>query len=332
VPPASRITDMHTCPMFNGPVPHVGGPILPPCCPTVMIGGIPAARVGDMCVCAGPPDTIIKGSATVFIGGSPAARIGDNTVHGGVIVAGFPTVIIGDGTGSGGGGGSARVGGSAAQAPEAELGKDAKENDGKKPDKITPKEADQLIEKKYGARLPADKRNAGLAEKKTKVLGDAEFQKAYLAAGGDPKKAKRVNGFHNPRTGEIFVNSDRANGGTPYHESLHAYTNKDFKKLGKALNEGTTEYFTQKETAGRGIDRSNIYTDEVGAVNKLAGVVGDDAIEKAYFEGDVDGLKNSVDKKLGEGRWDAYKTAMANEDYAAANKALEPPTVAKPKH
>jgi uncharacterized Zn-binding protein involved in type VI secretion len=96
--------------MFNGPVPHVGGPILPPCCPTVIIGGIPAARVGDMCVCAGPPDTIIKGSATVFIGGSPAARIGDNTVHGGVIVTGFPTVIIGDGAGSGGGGGAAAVG------------------------------------------------------------------------------------------------------------------------------------------------------------------------------------------------------------------------------
>jgi uncharacterized Zn-binding protein involved in type VI secretion len=95
VPPASRITDMHTCPMFNGPVPHVGGPILPPCCPTVIIGGIPAARVGDICVCTGPPDIIAMGSPTVFIGGMMAARIGDPTVHGGVIVAGYPTVIIG---------------------------------------------------------------------------------------------------------------------------------------------------------------------------------------------------------------------------------------------
>jgi uncharacterized Zn-binding protein involved in type VI secretion len=104
--------------MFNGPVPHVGGPILPPCCPTVIIGGMPAARVGDMCVCAGPPDTIIKGSATVFIGGSPAARIGDNTVHGGVIVTGFPTVIIGDGGGSAGGGGATAGGGGAASLNE----------------------------------------------------------------------------------------------------------------------------------------------------------------------------------------------------------------------
>ena len=66
MPPAARVGDMHTCPMVEpGPVPHVGGPILPPCCPTVIIGGMPAARLGDP------------------------------TVHGGVIVVGFPTVIIG---------------------------------------------------------------------------------------------------------------------------------------------------------------------------------------------------------------------------------------------
>jgi uncharacterized Zn-binding protein involved in type VI secretion len=93
--PAARITDMHTCPMFDGPKPHVGGPIMPPCCTTVMIGNLPAARVGDMAICAGPPDTIIKGSPTVLIGGQPAARIGDLTAHGGVIVSGLPTVLIG---------------------------------------------------------------------------------------------------------------------------------------------------------------------------------------------------------------------------------------------
>jgi len=93
---AARITDMHTCPMVNpGPVPHVGGPILPPGSPTVLIGGMPAARVGDMAICVGPPDTIAMGSATVLIGGMPAARMGDSTAHGGVIVAGCPTVIIG---------------------------------------------------------------------------------------------------------------------------------------------------------------------------------------------------------------------------------------------
>ncbi len=86
---------MHTCPMVTGTVPHVGGPILPPGEPTVLIGGMPAARVGDMAVCTGPPDSIAMGSATVFIGGMPAARIGDVTAHGGTIVAGCPTVLIG---------------------------------------------------------------------------------------------------------------------------------------------------------------------------------------------------------------------------------------------
>ena len=86
---------MHVCPMFTGPVPHVGGPVLPPGCPMVMIGGLPAARMTDMCTCAGPPDVIAKGSATVMIGGLPAARMGDTTAHGGTIVVGLPTVIIG---------------------------------------------------------------------------------------------------------------------------------------------------------------------------------------------------------------------------------------------
>jgi uncharacterized Zn-binding protein involved in type VI secretion len=76
-------------------VPHVGGPIVAPGAPTVLIGGMPAARVGDMCVCVGPPDSVVVGSSTVLIGGSPAARIGDATAHGGVIVGGLPTVMIG---------------------------------------------------------------------------------------------------------------------------------------------------------------------------------------------------------------------------------------------
>lgn len=92
---AARVGDMHVCPMVNETVPHVGGPVMPPGCATVLIGGMPAARVGDMLVCTGPPDTIIKGSATVLIGGMPAARMGDTTAHGGTIVAGCPTVIIG---------------------------------------------------------------------------------------------------------------------------------------------------------------------------------------------------------------------------------------------
>jgi len=89
---------MHVCPMQTPgvpPVPHVGGPVLPPGCPSVLIGGQPAARMGDMALCTGPVDTIIIGSATVMIGGKPAARMGDATAHGGQIVAGCPTVIIG---------------------------------------------------------------------------------------------------------------------------------------------------------------------------------------------------------------------------------------------
>src|SRR4051794_29760369 len=94
--PAARLSDMHVCPATTGPVPHVGGPIVGPGCPTVLIGAMPAARGTDVLVCVGPPDLIVMGSATVFIGGMPAARMGDQTAHGGVIVMGMPTVLIGD--------------------------------------------------------------------------------------------------------------------------------------------------------------------------------------------------------------------------------------------
>ncbi len=92
---AARITDMHTCPMTTGTVPHVGGPLLPGSNSTVLIGGLPASIVGDSCVCTGPPDTLSAGSSSVFIAGSPAVRMGDATAHGGVVVGGCPTVIIG---------------------------------------------------------------------------------------------------------------------------------------------------------------------------------------------------------------------------------------------
>ncbi len=89
---------MHVCPMVTPgvpPIPHVGGPITGPGMPTVLIGNMPASCVGDLCVCVGPPDSIIKGSATVQIGGRPAARMGDSTAHGGTVALGFPTVMIG---------------------------------------------------------------------------------------------------------------------------------------------------------------------------------------------------------------------------------------------
>lgn len=98
MPPAARVTDFHACPMVTPgvpPVPHVGGPVTGPGMPNVLIGGLPAACLGDLCVCVGPPDSIIKGSATVLIGGRPAARMGDSTAHGGTITLGLPTVLIG---------------------------------------------------------------------------------------------------------------------------------------------------------------------------------------------------------------------------------------------
>jgi uncharacterized Zn-binding protein involved in type VI secretion len=98
MPPAARLTDFHACPMVTPgvpPIPHVGGPVTGPGMPTVLIGGLPAACVGDMCVCVGPPDSIVKGSSSVMIGGRPAARMGDSTAHGGSIVLGLPTVMIG---------------------------------------------------------------------------------------------------------------------------------------------------------------------------------------------------------------------------------------------
>ncbi|HUS04979.1 MAG TPA: PAAR domain-containing protein [Bryobacteraceae bacterium] len=96
--PQARLGDMHVCPMVTPgvpPIPHVGGPILPPCAVTVIVMGMPAARVGDMALCVGPPDIIVLGSFTVIIMGQPAARIGDTTAHGGTIVMGAPTVITG---------------------------------------------------------------------------------------------------------------------------------------------------------------------------------------------------------------------------------------------
>jgi len=93
--PAARLTDMHTCPLVNpGPVPHVGGPVIKGA-GTVMIGMMPAARVGDTAVCTGPPDVVAVGSATVIIEYMPAARMGDQTAHGGMVITGFPAVLIG---------------------------------------------------------------------------------------------------------------------------------------------------------------------------------------------------------------------------------------------
>ncbi len=96
MPPAARVSDMHACPMVTGVVPHVGGPILPPGYPKVLIGGLPAAFVGSMATCTGPPDSIIVGYPKVLYGGMPAAYVGSTTAHGGVVTGpGYPKVMIG---------------------------------------------------------------------------------------------------------------------------------------------------------------------------------------------------------------------------------------------
>lgn len=95
--PAARVGDMHICPMITPgipPIPHVGGPVSGPVCSNVIIGGMPAAGLGSMAVCSGPPDSIVMGSSTVMIAGRPAARMGDLCAHGGTVIAGCPTVII----------------------------------------------------------------------------------------------------------------------------------------------------------------------------------------------------------------------------------------------
>lgn len=117
--PAARVGDMHVCPMVNALVPHVGGPVLPAGVPTVLIQGLPAATLGCMCTCVGPPDVIAMGSSGVLIGGQPAARMGDMTTHGGSIVLGCFTVLIGE---AGGGGGSAGGGGGGGGVASKALG------------------------------------------------------------------------------------------------------------------------------------------------------------------------------------------------------------------
>ncbi|UXI02696.1 PAAR domain-containing protein [Photobacterium sp. TY1-4] len=92
--PAATIGCFHVCPKTTAKVPHVGGPIVAGS-GNVLIGGVPAARKGDMVICIGPPDSISAGSGSVLINGKPAARQGESTRHGGKVVNGNPTVLIG---------------------------------------------------------------------------------------------------------------------------------------------------------------------------------------------------------------------------------------------
>ncbi|PST92611.1 hypothetical protein C9I91_05410 [Photobacterium jeanii] len=106
--PAAYIGCHHTCPQYSGKTPHVGGPVAAGSS-NVFIGGMPAARQGDRLVCyGGPPDSIASGSSGVFINGKPAARMGDSTSHGGKVVVGNGTVLIGEKSSGPAGGGSTK--------------------------------------------------------------------------------------------------------------------------------------------------------------------------------------------------------------------------------
>lgn len=127
--PAARLTDMHVCPMVTPglpPIPHVGGPISGPCALRTLVAGLPAARVGDMAVCVGPVDSIVLGSFVCFIEGKPAARVTDKCAHGGIIVAGCPTVLIGNQGGAGSPQGGTMSAARAAGAAFVDCGCDAK--------------------------------------------------------------------------------------------------------------------------------------------------------------------------------------------------------------
>ena len=199
MPPAARVTDMHTCPMVTVLVPHVGGPILPPGAPTVLIGFLPAARVTDMLVCVGPPDMIAKGSAGVFINFLPAARMGDITAHGGVIILGEPTVMVGEiGAPSPGAGG---MGGVAAGLAMAGLS--------------TPINPNASAYGKGGAAAP------GSGYKNIVIKGSAAFRKKTLADLAKLEKTKTgklildtiANGGHTVTISELDMATAQKNGG-----------------------------------------------------------------------------------------------------------------------
>ncbi len=92
--PIATVGSMHVCPLVSGTVPHVGGPVIGPGQPNVLINGKPVAVMGDTVTCAGPPDTIVQGEPTVLINGIPVATQGSMTAHGGTITVGDPTVMI----------------------------------------------------------------------------------------------------------------------------------------------------------------------------------------------------------------------------------------------
>ncbi|MGB6597631.1 MAG: PAAR domain-containing protein [Candidatus Acidiferrum sp.] len=285
MPPAARTTDMHVCPMVTVLVPHVGGPILPPCEPTVLIGFLPAARVTDMLTCVGPPDVIIMGSPTVLIGGLMAARIGDPTVHGGAIVLGCFTVMIGE------------AGVPVLSAPSSPLLLDGGSGAAGGNDKPTAEAADKAVLDKFGADIPetAKTPSAGSA---TVLQPDSDFKDGLKSRHPGMEKNYDLNSIYGESyQKKIFVNQDKNYAGTLYHEDIHHYSSSAFKKgfgkyKGVKVNEGVTEYFTRQVPSE---NRAGHYDVETKVAEKIAKGVGEDTLKKAYFQGDAESVQKVKD-------------------------------------
>lgn len=202
--PAARVGDMHVCPMWDGPKPHVGGPVLPAGVPTVLIGGLPAATTGSMCTCASAPDVIVMGSAGVLIGGMPAARMGDMTAHGGTIVLGCFTVLIGEAGGGGGGGGGGAMGAAKITAKQA---KDiANANKLKEAAKDGTEQADKKQKEDYKVQFTL-KDSAGKPKKGIKYqikTSDGKIHDGKTDAGG---KTENLSGYTDTDCKVTFFNS-----------------------------------------------------------------------------------------------------------------------------
>jgi uncharacterized Zn-binding protein involved in type VI secretion len=281
MPPAARVTDMHTCPMVTGVVPHVGGPILPPCAPTVLIGMLPAARMTDLATCVGPPDMIAMGSPTVLIGNLMAARLGDPTVHGGVIILGEMTVVIGE------------VGMGGPVVPQTPMVLDAKEGSSGGTGKPSAKEADEAVLAKFGSDIPKSAKTPNAASV-TELQSDSDFKAGLLKRHPGMDKHFDLDAIYGESYKQkIFVNQEKNYSGTLYHEDVHHYSSAVFKKEfgtynGVKINEGVTEYFTRQVTTE---DRSGHYDVEQKVAAKIAKGVGEDTLKKAYFQGDPDSIK-----------------------------------------
>lgn len=306
---AARITDLHLCPLVDGIKPHVGGPVIEGC-PTVLICGSPAARIGDKATCVGPPDVIATGSPTVLIGGKFAARFMDQTVHGGMITSGAPTVIIGDmGMGSAG---SSAVMVSAKSKPGAKSGTTVpKSMSATKLSQSNPK-LDKLP-KQMRLSKAALKDMRKLWKKSITKSGKSKEQGGTLAL--DPDGKLVMINKSSGSSGAFSPNTDVPDGYT-YVGTFHTHP------YGK--NDGTWNGATMPFSAG---DISSIddYNEKISVVqsgdnvyalvptDKTPSNIPDKATEKAYDQS----FNKEYAKQKKAGKTDAEAASLAGEKATA---------------